>query len=130
MVAARKNPGREDPWRTRRVLGLYASGDPVSRISLLVGWSEGRVRKVLREAGLVVPEGDGAGDFLLLARGGREEEGRGYEEDRRRLLEAGWETKLRGGLIVWHRPDGRGSWYTQEAALEILEAMEGEGEEA
>ena len=49
---------------------------------------------------------------------------RSSEEDRKRLLEAGWKWKLRGGLIVWHRPDGRGSWYTQDVALEILEAME------
>jgi hypothetical protein len=45
------------------------------------------------------------------------------------LLKAGWEWKLRGGLIVWRRPDGRGSWYSQAVALEVLAAMEGERED-
>jgi hypothetical protein len=49
---------------------------------------------------------------------------RSSEEDRKRLLEAGWESKLRAGLIVWRRPEGRGSWYSQEVAMEILEALE------
>jgi hypothetical protein len=49
---------------------------------------------------------------------------RSREEDRKRLLEAGWEWKVRGGLVVWHRPDRRGSWYSQDVAMEILEAME------
>lgn len=49
---------------------------------------------------------------------------RSREEDRERLLEAGWESRLRGGLIVWRRSDGRGSWYSQEIATEIMEAME------
>ena len=49
---------------------------------------------------------------------------RSSEKDRRRLLEAGWESKLRGGLIVWRRPEGRGSWYSQNVAVEILEALE------
>jgi hypothetical protein len=44
--------------------------------------------------------------------------------DRQRLLEAGWELELRGGLIAWRRPNGRGSWYSQEVAMEILEALE------
>jgi hypothetical protein len=51
---------------------------------------------------------------------------RSSEEDRKRLLDAGWESKLRGGLIVWHRPDRRGSWYSQDVAVEILEALEEE----
>jgi hypothetical protein len=101
---ARRSRGKEDSWRTRRVLGMYASGGAISEIALLVGWSEGRVRKVLREAGVAIPEGD-----------------------RKRLLEAGWESKLRGGIVVWHRPDGRGSWYTEDVAIEILEAMEEDG---
>jgi hypothetical protein len=46
------------------------------------------------------------------------------EEERRRLLEAGWESKLRGGLIVWRRLEGPGSWYSQNVAVEILEALE------
>jgi hypothetical protein len=50
------------------------------------------------------------------------------EEERKRLLVAGWEWKVRGGLVVWHRPDSRGSWYSQEVALEILEALEEEEE--
>jgi hypothetical protein len=82
---------------------LYVAGKPIVQIASLVGWGEGRVRKVLREAGVAVPEGDGGGS--------------GYEEDRKRLLEAGWESKLRGGIVVWHRPDVRGSWYTQDVAL-------------
>jgi hypothetical protein len=55
-VAKKKKAGKEDLWRTRRVLGLCASGESTSQISQLVGWSEGRVRKVLREAGVVVRE--------------------------------------------------------------------------
>jgi hypothetical protein len=34
---------------------------------------------------------------------------RSREEDRKRLLEAGWEWKVRDGFVVWHRPDRRGS---------------------
>jgi hypothetical protein len=49
---------------------------------------------------------------------------RSSEEDRERLLEAGWESRLQGGLIVWRRPEGRGSWYSQEVAIGILEAIE------
>ena len=60
-MATKRNPGREDLWRTRRVLGLYAGGEPVPQISRRVGWSEGRVRKVLREAGGAVIETDGGG---------------------------------------------------------------------
>jgi hypothetical protein len=48
------------------------------------------------------------------------------EEARDRLLEAGWEWELRGGLIVWRRPDGRGSWYSLEVAIELLEFLEEE----
>jgi hypothetical protein len=105
-------------WRMRRVMRMYSSGEGLARIARLVGWSEGRVRKVLRGAGVVVPEGDGGGS-------GSD----GHGGDRRRLLEAGWETKLRGGIVVWHRPDGRGSWYTEDVALEILESMEEEGDD-
>jgi hypothetical protein len=102
----------------RRTMQLYAAGEPLVRIAGLVGWSEGRVRKVLREAGLAIPEADeAAGD---LESGNR-------EEGRRRLLVAGWESKLRGGLVVWHRPDGRGSWYTEDVAIDVLKAMEEEG---
>jgi hypothetical protein len=52
---------------------------------------------------------------------------RSREEDRQRLLEAGWEWDLRGGLIVWRRPGGRGSWCAQDVALELLEFLEEEG---
>lgn len=51
---------------------------------------------------------------------------RSFEEKRERLLEAGWESRLRGGLIVWRRPGGRGSWYPQKVALELLEFLEEE----
>jgi hypothetical protein len=105
-----RKPGQVDPWRTRRVMRLYASGETIPLIARSVGWSEGRVRKVLREAGVVLTE-EGA----ALAR-------RNSEEARRRLLGAGWETTMRGGLGVWRRPDGSGSWYSQEVALGILEA--------
>ena len=47
------------------------------------------------------------------------------EEERERLLEAGWETRLRGGLIVWRRAGG-GSWYSQRVAVELLEFLEEE----
>ena len=105
-----REPGQADPWRTRRVMRLYASGENITLISRSVGWSEGRVRKVLRDAGVVLTE-EGA----ALKR-------RDSEEVRRRLLGAGWEAKMRGGLVVWRRPDGSGSWYSQEVAFEILEA--------
>jgi hypothetical protein len=51
---------------------------------------------------------------------------RSSEEERERLLEAGWESRLRGGLIVWRRPGGRGSWYSQRVAIELLEFLEEE----
>jgi hypothetical protein len=99
-----------DPWRTRRVMRLYASGETIPLISRSVGWSEGRVRKVLREAGVVLTE-EGA----ALKR-------RNSEEARRRLIGAGWEPRMRSGLVAWRRPDGSGSWYSQEVAFEIFEA--------
>jgi len=46
-------------------------------------------------------------------------------ESRKRLLAAGWQPTVRGGLLGWHRPDGRGSWYSQGVALEVLEVFEG-----
>jgi len=95
----------------------YLAGESIPQIALLVGWSEGRVRKVLREAGLIVTDADQDG-----FRSGASSE----EDRRRRLLAAGWKSRLRGGLIVWQRPDGRGSWYTQDVAMQVLEAMEGE----
>lgn len=49
------------------------------------------------------------------------------EEARERLLEAEWEWELRGGLLVWRRPSGRGSWYSQDVAIELLEFLEEEG---
>ena len=51
---------------------------------------------------------------------------RGFEEERERLLEAGWESQLRGGLVVWRRPGGRGSWYSQRVAVQLLEFLEEE----
>ena len=107
-----REPGQTDPWRTRRVMRLYASDETIPLIARSVGWSEGRVRKVLREAGVVLTE---KGEALKR---------RASEEARRRLLAVGWETRMRGGLDVWRRPDGRGSWYSQEVAFEILEAEE------
>jgi len=50
---------------------------------------------------------------------------RSFEEERTRLLEAGWESRLRGGLIVWRKPGG-GSWYSQRVAIELLEFLEEE----
>jgi hypothetical protein len=105
-----KEPEHTDPWRTRRVMRLYTAGETIPLISRSVGWSEGRVRKVLREAGVVLTE-EGA----TLKR-------RNSEEARRSLLGAGWEARTRGSLVAWRRPDGSGSWYSQEVALEILEA--------
>jgi hypothetical protein len=52
----KKNAGKQDMWRLRRVMELYATGEAISQISLLVGWSEGRIRKVLREAGVIVTD--------------------------------------------------------------------------
>jgi hypothetical protein len=57
---------------------------------------------------------------------------RGSEEARERLLAAGWEPRIRAGLLVWRKPGGRGSWYSQEVALELLEFLaeeEKQGEE-
>lgn len=51
---------------------------------------------------------------------------RNSEEERTRLIEAGWESSLRGGLIVWRRPRKRGSWYPQRVAMELLEFLEEE----
>jgi hypothetical protein len=51
---------------------------------------------------------------------------RSSEDERTRLLDAGWESRLRGGLIVWRRPGGRGSWYSQRVAMELLEFLEEE----
>ena len=48
------------------------------------------------------------------------------EEERTKLLEAGWEATLRGGLIAWRRPGVRGSWYSQRVAVELLEFLEEE----
>jgi hypothetical protein len=48
------------------------------------------------------------------------------EEARERLLEAGWDWELRGGLLIWRRPGGRGSWYSQDVAIELLEFLEEE----
>jgi hypothetical protein len=48
------------------------------------------------------------------------------EEERTMLFEAGWEMQVRGGLIVWRRPGGHGSWYSQEVAVELLEFLEEE----
>jgi hypothetical protein len=59
VVAVKKDADRGDPWRTRRVMELYAAGKPISYISRVVGWSEGRVRKVLRDAGIIITEPDG-----------------------------------------------------------------------
>jgi hypothetical protein len=58
-MAARKTPEKDDPWRTRRVMELYAAGESIPEISRVVGWSEGRVRKVLREAGVIIVEPEG-----------------------------------------------------------------------
>jgi hypothetical protein len=51
---------------------------------------------------------------------------RSSEEERERLLDAGWESRLRGGLIVWRRLGGRRSWYSQAVAMELLEFLEEE----
>jgi hypothetical protein len=45
------------------------------------------------------------------------------DEERTMLLEAGWEMQVRGGLMVWRRPSGRGSWYPQRVAVELLEFL-------
>ena len=54
---------------------------------------------------------------------------RSREEERKRLLEAGWESRKRGDLVVWRRPDKRGSWYSQEVAVELLDLLEEENRE-
>ena len=53
------------------------------------------------------------------------------EEERERLLEAGWEATLRGGLLVWRRPGEWKSWCwcSQEVAIGLLEMMEEEQDE-
>jgi hypothetical protein len=51
---------------------------------------------------------------------------RGSEEARERLIAAGWEPCIRAGLLVWRKPGGRGSWYSQEVALELLEFLDEE----
>ena len=48
---------------------------------------------------------------------------------RERLLAAGWESEVRAGLILWRKPGGRGSWYSESAALGILEFLEEERNE-
>ncbi len=48
------------------------------------------------------------------------------EEPRERLLDAGWEVQVRGAFVIWPKPGGHGSWYSQDVALEILEALEEE----
>ncbi len=57
-MTPKKSPGKEDMWRTRRVTELYAAGEPIAQISRLVGWSEERVREVLREASIIVTDYD------------------------------------------------------------------------
>jgi hypothetical protein len=56
-----KEPEHTDPWRTRRVMRLYASGEIIPQISRSVGWSEGRVRKVLRKQVWSLPRRGGTG---------------------------------------------------------------------
>ena len=51
---------------------------------------------------------------------------RNSEEARERLLAAGWESEVRAGLILWRKPGGQGSWYSESVALEILEFLEEE----
>jgi hypothetical protein len=50
---------------------------------------------------------------------------RSSEEERMRLLEAGWELRLREGLMLWRKPGG-GSWYSQRVAMDIVEFLEEE----
>jgi hypothetical protein len=47
---------------------------------------------------------------------------RSSEDERKMLLESGWEMQVRGGLIVWRKPGG-GSWYPQRVAVELLEFL-------
>ena len=51
---------------------------------------------------------------------------RNSEEARERLIAAGWESEVRAGLILWCKPGGQGSWYSESVALEILEFLEEE----
>ncbi len=55
-------------------------------------------------------------------------EARGSSEGaRERLLAAGWEYRgTSPGLILWRKPKGCGSRYSQEVSLEILELLEKE----
>jgi hypothetical protein len=61
VTPRKQSLGKEDLWRTRRVMELYAAGESIPEISRAVGWSEGRVRKVLRDAGVIIVEPDGGG---------------------------------------------------------------------
>ncbi len=51
---------------------------------------------------------------------------RSSEEARERLLAAGWESEVRGELMLWRKPGGQGSWYSESVALKILEFLEEE----
>ena len=51
---------------------------------------------------------------------------RNSEEARERLLAAGWESEVRGGLVIWRKPGGQGDWYSEKMALMILEFQEEE----
>jgi predicted transcriptional regulator len=73
---------------------LYTFGETIPLIARSVGWSEGRVRKRLREAGVALTE-----EGEALRRMNSEEARR----RRRRLLVAGWEASMQGGLA----PSGR-----------------------
>jgi hypothetical protein len=59
VIPRKKGSGKEDLWRTRRVMELYVAGESIFYISRVVGWSEGRVRKVLRDAGVIITEPEG-----------------------------------------------------------------------
>ena len=48
------------------------------------------------------------------------------EDARERLLAAGWESEVRAALVLWRKPGGQGSWYSESVALEILEFLEEE----
>ena len=48
------------------------------------------------------------------------------EDARERLLAAGWESEVRAGLVLWRKPGGQGSWYSESVALEILKFLEEE----
>ena len=51
------------------------------------------------------------------------------EYARERLLAAGWESEVRGGLILWRKPGGRGSWYSESVAVEIIQFLDEEKNE-